>query len=176
MPDRLELRQDAPSVTPEGKRLEKLIDGVVMRRLTPQEDKRGELVELYRLTWDIHPDPLVYSYMVAFHPGAIRGWSMHKLQEDRIAVISGFLRWALYDNRPESPTYKKLNVFTLSERNRTLFTIPRNVIHAAQNVGTTEAVFINYPTRPYDHANPDKHRISHDDPSIPFRFDDPPGW
>ncbi|HWW61611.1 MAG TPA: dTDP-4-dehydrorhamnose 3,5-epimerase family protein [Thermoanaerobaculia bacterium] len=170
VPDGLQPRQDPPL------EVERLIDGVVIRRLFPNEDKRGELVELYRDAWDIHPEPLVYSYMVTLRPGAIRGWAMHKLQDDRIAIVSGFFRWALFDNRPDSPTYRELNVLTLSERNRALFTIPKNVIHAAQNIGTTEALFINYPTREYDRANPDKYRIDHDSGLIPFRFDDGAGW
>jgi dTDP-4-dehydrorhamnose 3,5-epimerase len=172
----LEPRQDAPTVTPAGDRLDPLIDGVVIRRLPPQEDKRGELVELYRLGWGLHPEPLVYSYMVTLRPGAIRGWAMHKLQDDRIAVISGFFRWVLYDNRPGSPTYQCLNVLTLSERNRALFTIPAHVVHACQNIGSGEALFVNFPTRPYDHANPDKYRIAHDSGLIPFHFDDARGW
>jgi dTDP-4-dehydrorhamnose 3,5-epimerase len=176
MSDPLKLRQDAPSVTAAGDKLHPLIDGVVIHRLAPQEDKRGELVELYSLSWNVHPDPLVYSYMVTLRPGAIRGWAMHKLQDDRIAILSGFFRWALYDNRPESGTFGKLSVLALSERNRVLFTIPKNVIHATQNIGSTEAVFINYPTRPYDHENPDKYRIALDSDMIPFRFDDAPGW
>jgi dTDP-4-dehydrorhamnose 3,5-epimerase len=172
----LDPRQDLPTVTSEGDRLEPLIDGVVIRRLVPHQDKRGELVELYRPGWPVHTDPLVYSYMVTLRPGAIRGWAMHKLQDDRIAIVSGFLRWALFDNRPESPTYQKLNVFTFSERDRALFTIPKFVVHACQNVGTGEGIYLNYPTRPYDHANPDKYRIAHDSGLIPFRFDDAPGW
>jgi dTDP-4-dehydrorhamnose 3,5-epimerase len=176
MADPLVPSQDAPSATAAGEKVERLIEGVVVRRLPPLEDKRGELVELYRHEWDLHPAPLVYAYMVTLRPGAIRGWAMHKLQDDRIAIISGFFRWVLYDNRPGSPTYRTLNVLTFSERNRALFTIPAHVIHAAQNIGTTEAIFINYPTRPYDHANPDKYRIAHDSGLIPFRFDDAPGW
>jgi hypothetical protein len=41
-----------------------VIDGVAVRRLNPHEDKRGELVELYRIGWEVHPDPFVYSYMI----------------------------------------------------------------------------------------------------------------
>jgi dTDP-4-dehydrorhamnose 3,5-epimerase len=176
MSQALEPTQDVASVTATGDRLEPLIDGVVLRRLQPHEDKRGELVELYRLDWGVHPDPLVCSYMVTLRPHAIRGWAMHKLQDDRIVIVGGFFRWALYDNRPESPTYQRLNVLTLSERNRALFTIPKGVIHACQNIGTGEAVFVNHPTRAYNHANPDKYRIAHDSGLIPFRFDDAPGW
>jgi dTDP-4-dehydrorhamnose 3,5-epimerase len=172
----LEPIQDTQTVTADGDKVDRLIEGVVVRRLHPHEDKRGELVELYRESWNLHPAPLVFSYMVTLRPGAIRGWAMHKLQDDRIIIVSGFFRWALFDNRPESPTFQKLNVFTFSERNRAIFTIPANVIHGAQNIGTTEAIFVNQPTRAYDHANPDKYRIAHGNPIIPFRFDDAPGW
>jgi dTDP-4-dehydrorhamnose 3,5-epimerase len=32
------------------------------------------------------------------------------------------------------------------------------------------------PTRPYDHADPDKYRLPLDNDVIPFRFDEAPGW
>jgi hypothetical protein len=35
---------------------------------------------------------------------------------------------------------------------RTLFNIPIGVFHAVKNMAYTEAVFINMPTRPYNHA------------------------
>jgi hypothetical protein len=40
-----------------------------------------------------------------------------------------------------------------------------------QNVGTSEAFFINLPTRPYDYADPDKYRIPVDSGKIPYSFD-----
>ena len=38
------------------------------------------------------------------------------------------MRWALFDNRPESPTHKMLNIFTFSDRNRHIFVIPRGAM------------------------------------------------
>ena len=67
------------------------------------------------------------------------------------------VHWALFDHRSQSPTYKLLNVFTLSNRNRAILVIPRGVYHAVQNIGQTEAIMFNLPT-------------------IPFDFDDGPGW
>lgn len=39
----------------------------------------------------------------------------------------------------------------VGERNRAMLIIPRGVYHAVQNVGGTDAYFINLPTRAYDH-------------------------
>jgi dTDP-4-dehydrorhamnose 3,5-epimerase len=166
-----QLQKDVPSVTPDGERLAPLIHGVRLHRLTPIDDKRGELVEMYRPSWGLHPDPMVYAYQVSLRPGATRGWTLHKLTDDRLFMSLGVLRWALYDDRPESATREMLNVFTLSERNRKLLVIPRGVFHAVRNLGTSDAFFVNMPNRAYDHADPDKHRLPLKNSLIPFDFD-----
>ena len=91
-------------------------------------------------------------------------------------ALRGAIRFALFDDRPSSPTFKLLNVLTLSERNRGLVIIPRGVYHALQNVGESEAMFVNMPTALYDHANPDKYRLPIKNDLIPFSFEDPAGW
>jgi dTDP-4-dehydrorhamnose 3,5-epimerase len=48
--------------------------------------------------------------------------------------------------------------------------MPAGVWHAVENVGTEEAIMINFPTRPYNHADPDKRRLPIDSPEIPFEF------
>ena len=93
-------------------------------------------------------------------------------QWDRSGVLAGGLFIALYDDRRDSPTYRLLNVFTVTERNRALVVIPSFVFHALQNVGETAAAFVNMPTKPYDHVNPDKYRLPLKNDLIPFSFDD----
>ena len=39
-----------------------------------------------------------------------------------------------------------------------------------------DAVIVNFPTTPYDHAAPDKERLPLDTPLIPYSFADPSGW
>jgi dTDP-4-dehydrorhamnose 3,5-epimerase-like enzyme len=73
-------------------------------------------------------------------------------------------------------TYKLLNVFTFSDRNRAILIIPRGVYHAVQNIGQTEAIMINLPTCPYDHDDPGKYRLPIKNDLIPFDFDDSLGW
>jgi len=46
--------------------------------------------------------------------------------------------------------------------------IPPGVWHADQNTGDIDAVILNFPTRPYDPADPDKHRIDPHSGEIPF--------
>jgi dTDP-4-dehydrorhamnose 3,5-epimerase len=168
--------KDQQTVTPEGKKLSSIIAGVKIRKLVTMEDKRGELTEVYRPSWGMHEDPLVYVYQVVARPGTIRGWVVHEHQDDRIFCSSGVFRWALFDNRSDSPTYKLLNDFTFGERNPVIFTIPKGVFHAVKNIGTKDGVFLNMPTIPYNHQNPDKYRLPIKNDLIPFDFEDGPGW
>jgi dTDP-4-dehydrorhamnose 3,5-epimerase len=168
--------KDSQSITADGQSVRPLIDGVTIRRAPPIEDERGDLCEVYDPAWRIDDGPLVYVYQVTLRPGKVRGWAMHRKQDDRIFVSRGVLRFAFYDDRPASSTYKLLNVFTVSDRNRSLVVIPRGVFHAIQNIGETEATFLNLPTAPYDRADPDKYRLPHGNDVIPFSFDEPIGW
>jgi dTDP-4-dehydrorhamnose 3,5-epimerase len=169
-------RKDAPTVSSEWKSLAPRIDGVVLKHVPPVEDERGEVCEVYRPAWGVHPDPLVYVYAVTIRVGKVKGWVQHKNQEDRIFLLRGAVRFGLYDDRPGSPTTKMLNLFTVSERSRALVVIPRGVYDALQNVGETEAMFVNMPTAAYDHGNPDKYRLPIRNDLIPFAFEDLPGW
>ena len=81
-------RKDAATVTPDGKSLKRLIDGVVVRYQQPIEDRRGEVLEVYRSSWGVHADPLVYVYEVRLKPGAIKGWVVHEHQDDRLFFVN----------------------------------------------------------------------------------------
>lgn len=166
--------KDSQTVTADGQSLRPRIAGVVIDHRTLQEDERGELVEIYSMEWGLHPAPLVYAYLVSIRPHQIKGWVVHERQDDRLFFVRGVTRIALYDNRPESPTRGTLNLFVMSERNRGLVVIPRGVFHALKNIGNEESFFINLPTRPYNHADPDKFRLPVKNDLIPFAFEDEP--
>ena len=172
----MEPTKDHQTVNADGEPVGSRIDGVIIKRLRPREDKRGDLTEMYSEDWGIHSSPMVYAYQVTIHPGAIRGWELHKKQDDRIFVSSGSMRWALCDYRESSPTHGLVNTFVVSELSRVLMIVPRGIFHAVQNVGRSKAVFINFPTAKYNHGDPDKYRFPLKNDVIPFTFDDGPGW
>lgn len=81
-----------------------------------------------------------------------------------------------YDGRPDSPTHGEVSSVVLSEYRRRLVNIPTHIWHANRNIGIRDVVVVNFPTRPYDHANPDKYRLPLDTDEIPYEFEDPRGW
>lgn len=164
---------DRQKVSAEGQPVRSLIAGVKLRAAISHPDERGELTEIYDPGWQFSEAPLVYVYQTTVRPKKIRGWVAHKNQDDRIFVSVGHLRWVLFDDREDSPTRGLLNEIFITERNRQLLYIPHEVWHAVQNIGEIDALFLNLPTRPYDHAAPDKYRLPLGSPSIPYdRWED----
>jgi dTDP-4-dehydrorhamnose 3,5-epimerase len=168
--------KDRQFVTPEGKSVDSSIAGVSFHDVPTHSDSRGSVVELYDERWDWHPDPLVFAYMFTLRPGCAKGWNLHKLHDDRYCLLQGEMELFLYDVRPESPTCGVVSRIGLSEHRRRLVNIPRFVWHADANIGSRDCVAVNFPTMPYDHANPDKYRLPIDTPLIPCSLAGFRGW
>lgn len=161
---------DEPTVGPEGEQLT-MIEGVEIQRLTPLVDHRGSLMEVVNLDWPFWREPIVHCYEIAIAPGRIKGWGMHKLQADRYVVSAASMRVVLYDGRVGSPTQQRLVQFHFSDRSPGLLRIPPGVWHADQNTGDDTARFVNFPTRAYDPAHPDKYRLDPHSNAIPFDWE-----
>jgi dTDP-4-dehydrorhamnose 3,5-epimerase len=162
--------KDPASVTAEGESLAELIDGVEYRRTRTHADERGTLSEIIDPRWGFTEDPLVYAYLATLRPGQVRGWVIHLEQNDRLFVFEGVIRIVLYDARTDSETYGRVNVFHFGSHDRALVSIPAGVYHAVKNVGDREGAFVNLPSQPYRHDNPDKYRLPLDNDVIPYRL------
>jgi dTDP-4-dehydrorhamnose 3,5-epimerase len=160
---------DRPTVDDKGRRRASGLDGVVLHMLGPlQADHRGTMLEVLDVRDPFWQSPIVYAYRITVRPGRIKGWGMHKLQSDRYFVASGRLRVVLYDGRTTSPSYQQFAEFQFTDETPGLLLIPPGVWHADQNTGDRDAVIVNYPTRAYDHDQPDKYRIDPWGEEIPF--------
>ena len=82
----------------------------------------------------------------------IKGWAKHKHNYDRTMVMHGEVKVVLYDDRPESSTYRAVNEFFLGQYNLGLLVIPNNVFHAVQNVGRDDAVLCTSQSEPRSSA------------------------
>lgn len=162
--------KDVQTVTSSGEQIAKLPDGVRIKPLTTQTDERGTLVELMDERWDWAGEPMVYAYAVTIRPGVVKGWVHHKTYADRLALVQGEMLVVLYDDREDSPTHGLLAKVFMTEHHRQLLRIPANLWHAVQNIGDKDVLMMNFPTRPYDHENPDKYRLPLENDIIPYSF------
>jgi dTDP-4-dehydrorhamnose 3,5-epimerase len=167
-------RRDVQTVDPAGRRLDRLPEGTVLRDLVTHTDERGTVCELFDPRWGVCPDDMVFAYEFTIRPGKAKGWGLHREHEDRYAFLDGELELALFDERDDSATAGESSRLFLSGRHRSLVVIPRGVWHAERNVGAVDVRVVNFPTIPYDHADPDKYRLPLDTDELPVRLG--PGW
>jgi dTDP-4-dehydrorhamnose 3,5-epimerase len=169
-------KKDQQTVTPVGQPMHRLTEGVMVRDLQTHVDERGSLVELFDPRWGWHDEPLVFAYCFTIHPGYVKGWNLHQHHEDRYCLLQGEMELVFYDPRPGSATYGEVSRIVLSEYHRRLVNVPRNVWHADHNIGNKDVVVVNFPTKAYDHANPDKFRLPIDSELIPYKFSGTKGY
>lgn len=165
--------QDKPTTNliqkPKAGFAEPLIAGVEVTSLSSGKDDRGQINELLT-TRDGPIEPIVHVYQITAAAGSVRAWVFHRNSDDRLAFTQGQFRVVLYDLRPDSPSLGRLNVFDVGRENRIFLRIPAFVAHGVQNFGPAESSFVNMPTRAYIPADPDKWRLPHDHPGIPYTF------
>ena len=144
-----------------------MIDGVVVKKLKAHCDERGRLMELLR-----RDDPFFsefgQAYVTTAYPGVAKAWHYHKQQVDHFVVLAGMAKIVLYDGREGSPTKGELNEFFAGVHNPILIRIPQLVYHGMKGISETEALILNLPSRPYNHADPDEHRLPAHTPEIPY--------
>ncbi|MES2751984.1 MAG: dTDP-4-dehydrorhamnose 3,5-epimerase family protein [Pseudomonadota bacterium] len=171
-----ESTRDVPTVTAEGRSLRRLIEGVSIRDMPTHTDERGTLFEVFDSRWDQHSEPFTSGHCFTIRPGFVKGWMLHKTFEDRTMVLGGEALLVLFDPRPESSTCGCVSEIFLSERARRMVNVPSNVWHAVRNIGATDALVADFPTRHYQHDDPDKYRLPLDTPLIPYSFGEAKGW
>jgi dTDP-4-dehydrorhamnose 3,5-epimerase len=165
----VEARRDGQTVTTGGEPIIQVPAGVTFHDVVTQVDVRGELCEMFDLRWGL-AEPAAFAYYFTVRPGMIKGWAMHEQTEDRYFLMFGTLQVVLYDERADSPTRGLVSTIVLSEYRRRMMNIPPGIWHANRNIGTKDAVAVNFKTVPFDHADPDKYRLPIDNDRIPFTF------
>jgi dTDP-4-dehydrorhamnose 3,5-epimerase len=131
------------------------IEGIVFRPSRPVPHEDGYLTEVARASWKELSAEIVQVHITTTLPGRTRAWGLHQHSTDRLFVVSGLVKIVIFDGRKSSPTYGRVNQFTVTEKNPGLLIIPPNLYHGWRNIGVTEAIIINMPDRMYKYEAPD---------------------
>lgn len=144
-----------------------MIAGVKVKKLIRHADDRGFFQELARADEDLLPRFGQLS-MAKTYPGVIKAFHYHEKQDDLWFFPVGNAQVVLHDLRPNSPTYRRTDVYYMGEDNPIVLFIPAGVAHGYRTLGHEPAIIIYLTTQPYDPENPDEKRLPYDDPSIGF--------
>ena len=163
-------QKDGQVVTSEWQALHRPIEGVVMREVLHVPRDHGVITEMYRPEWDPTGMPVVHIYQSRLFPGAIGAWSCHMKSIDRLFVNQGHVKLVLYDGREDSSTAGAMMELHVGDARPTFLVLPVGIWHGLQNVGHTEALMLNFPTRAYDYEDPDHWRLPYDTEQIPYTW------
>ncbi len=126
-----------------------MIEGVTITPLKRILDERGWVAHMLRSD-DPHFKKFGEIYFSAIYPGAIKGWHLHKTMTLNYAVVCGAIKLVVYDDRPKSKSYKKLQEIFSGEIDYKLISIPPGVWNGFKAIGTDTAIVANCSTHPYD--------------------------
>ena len=164
-------KEDSFTVFTKGK-----IQDVVVYPLKKYVDERGWLAEIFRrdeIAEEFYP---AMAYISVTEPNFQRGPHEHTEQADLFCFIgTGNFKLRLWDNREDSPTFRRVMTMFVGADNPTAVIIPKGVVHAYKNVSVTEkGVVINCPNQLFmgEGKLEEIDEIRHeDDPNTVFRMD-----
>jgi dTDP-4-dehydrorhamnose 3,5-epimerase len=138
------------------------IHGVAIKKLITHADERGFFREVVRKTdmfFDAGYGQLSHSIVYA---GVVKAWHMHRVQTQWNYIVTGLIKVALHDTRPDSPTYRMTMEFLAGENQEAaVYCFPPGVAHGYRCIN-----IIYVTSDVYDLA--DEVRIQHDDPDIGY--------
>ncbi len=145
-----------------------MIDGVTITPLRQMLDERGKVMHMLR------EDDAVFErfgeiYFSCVFPGAIKGWHIHRKMTLNYAVPYGYIKFVLYDERPDSKTQGEVQEIFLGPGNYCLVTVPPMIWNGIKCIGTETAIVANCATISHDGNEID--RRDPFDPSIPYDWD-----
>jgi dTDP-4-dehydrorhamnose 3,5-epimerase len=146
------------------------IDGVWVKDLAVIPDERGRLMEILRADEDGF-EKFGQVYISTTHPGVVKAWHLHKVQDDNFCCVKGMVKLVLYDAREDSPTKGTLTEYFIGDHNPMLVRVPAGVYHGWKCISGDESIVVNIPTEPYNRESPDEFRAAWNTPDIPYSWD-----
>lgn len=144
------------------------ISGVSLHPLKQIRDSRGAVMHMLR-----RDDPWFQSfgeiYFSFVHSGIVKGWKRHRQMEQFFTVPVGTIEFAIYDDRPESPTRGALQEIIVGEQNYCLIHIPSMLWYSFKGLSENTAMIANCATLPHDPTEAETRSIT--DTAFPRKWD-----
>lgn len=145
-----------------------MIEGVKITLLKQILDERGKIMHMLRNDAEGFTG-FGEVYFSCVHPGAIKGWHIHKEMVLNYAVPHGNIKFVLYDDRANSATRGELQEIFMGPDNYCLVTVPPMVWNGFKGIGEEMAIVANCAS--ITHRADEINRLDPFDPSIPYNWE-----
>ena len=147
------------------------IDGFEVHEIKNVVLRNGILTELFREEWFDPPFPVRHVTYVSMLPGSTSTWHCHKRQRDIILSVQGQMRIGVYDDRPQSPTYRASLLVNTAICRPSYHVVPAGVWHAIRNPTHETAAYVVINDEPYVYNDPDDWILPVGAEAIPCRLE-----
>ena len=143
-----------------------MIEGVYIKELVTHADDRGFFREVIRVSDDFFSAGFGQLSHSLVYAGVVKAWHGHKAQWQWTYAATGLLKVALYDARPDSPTFRERMEFLCGENQPArVYIFPPGVLHGYRCMnGPAQIIYVT--SGVYDLQ--DEIRLPHNDPSIGY--------
>jgi len=145
-----------------------MIQGVTITPLRQIIDERGKVMHMLRADSPGF-DRFGEIYFSVVHSGAVKAWHLHHIMTLNYAVVSGKIKFVLFDDRLNSSTRGEVQELFLSTDNYCLVTVPPGIWNGFKGVGDQSAIVANCATIPHDPREIE--RRAPDDEMIPYDWE-----
>ena len=141
-----------------------MIQDIKVKLLKTFSDERGFFREIIRAADDCFADPFGQLSHSLVNQGVIKAWHGHRKQSQWNYVVTGLIRVALHDPRPDSPTFRQTMEFLAGQGEvAQVYYFPPQILHGYRCLkGPMNIVYVT--SGEYDLT--DEIRIPQDDPEI----------
>ncbi len=153
-----------------------MIDGVKIKILKVHNDipdadqsdiQLGILMEILRADEEIFTK-FGQSTMTIAYKGTMKGFHVHKKQNDLWFMATGKAMIVLYDARENSLTRGETQTVMAGQNDYKLVVIPVGVVHGYKVLSDEPVILFYHTTQPYNVSDPDERVIPLNDPAINF--------
>lgn len=120
-----------------------MIEGVQITSRKVIPDDRGKIMHIMKSS-DNQFSSFGEVYCSTVFPGVVKGWHMHKKMTLNYVVLKGNIKFVLFDDRPESKSYKEIQEIIIGENQYVMVTVPPFVWNGFKGIGLEEAFVINF--------------------------------
>lgn len=163
-------KKDKQTVTKKGKRVhEPSIEGVRILELNNILTRSGSLLEVFRGDW-FDPVNVQQVNWVELKANGVTDWHFHEIQTDRLIGLSGIIKLALYDARPNSTTNGATETILFGAIAPLMVVVPPGVWHGLRNETNSPGSYLNVINELYVHEDPDNYRAPFNCNEIPINL------
>lgn len=126
-----------------------MISGVVVTPLKRIANEKGDIYHAMKCSEDSFSS-FGEAYFSSIHLGDVKGWKKHTQMILNLVVPVGSIKFVMYDDRPESITYKAFYEVILSKDNYCRLTVPPHVWLSFQGVGDSLNLLLNLASIEHD--------------------------